>query len=112
MITLKRHLENRLNESLDDNLLYMIDMWFERNEIEQQEFIEILAKCKSDHVININKLKEYIGQTKSLKEHLSEFVNFVNNDIEADTENDYYNKLKSILEQVIADKSKRNKYNK
>ena len=101
-----------IKEELDDNLLYLIDMWFERNDIERQEFVELIAKCKSDHVISINKLKEYIEQTESLKKHLKEFVNFVDNDIEADTEKDYYNKLKSILEQTIANKSKRNRYNK
>ena len=69
-------------------------------------------RCKTDHIININKLKTYIDETNSLKLHLNEFVNFVDNDIEADSEKDYYNKLKSILEQVIANKSKYNKYNK
>jgi hypothetical protein len=89
------NINNYIKEELDDNLLYMIDMWLERNDEERQEFIELISKCKTDHIININKLK-----------------NFVDNDIEADTEKDYYNKLKSILEQVIANKSKYNKYNK
>lgn len=104
--------DNFIKEELDDNLLYMIDMWLERNEIELQEFIELISKCKNDHIININKLKIYIEETESLKTHLNEFVNFVDNDIYADKEKDYLQKLKSILEQVIANKSKKNKYNK
>lgn len=104
--------DNFIKEELDDNLLYMIDMWLERNEIERQEFIELISKCKNDHIININKLKTYIEETESLKTHLNEFVNFVDNDIYADKEKDYFQKLKSILEQVIANKSKKNKYNK
>lgn len=104
--------DNFIKEELDDNLLYMIDMWLERNEIERREFIELISKCKNDHIININKLKTYIEETESLKIHLNEFVNFVDNDIYADKEKDYLQKLKSILEQVIANKSKKNKYNK
>ena len=103
-------LKQIINEELDDNLLYMIDMWFEKNEDEMQEFIELIIKCKNDHVININKLKTYIDETNIFKIHLHEFINFVDNDIYANTEKDYYNKLKSILEQVIANKSKQNKY--
>lgn len=106
------NIHNYIKEELDNNLLYMIDMWLERNDEERQEFIELISKCKTDHIININKLKTYIDETNSLKLHLNEFVNFVDNDIEADSEKDYYNKLKSILEQVIANKSKYNKYNK
>ena len=105
-------LKQIINEELDDNLLYMIDMWFERNEEEQKEFIELIVKCKNDHVININKLKTYIDETIYIKNHLKEFVNFVDNDIHANTEKDYFSKLKSILEQVISNKSKDNKYNK
>jgi hypothetical protein len=103
-------LKQIINEELDDNLLYMIDMWFERNEDEMQEFIELIIKCKKDHIININKLKTYIDETNIFRTHLCEFINFVDNDIYANTEKDYYNKLKSILEQVIANKSKQNKY--
>ena len=50
------NIHNYINEELDNNLLYMIDMWLERNDEERQEFIELISKCKTDHIININKL--------------------------------------------------------
>ena len=71
-----------IKEELDNNLLYMIDMWLERNDEERQEFIELISKCKTDHIININKLKTKI------KKNIA------------------------ILKKVIANKSKYNKYNK
>ena len=118
MKTLTQSIKNCINiinfiyEELDDNLLYLVDMWLEHHEEEMQEFIELISKCKSDHVININKLKDYVNSTKYFKQNIKEFVNFIDNDINADTKKDYYNKLKSILEQIISNKSKQNKYNK
>ena len=49
MISLKNYIyESKLFEELDDNLFWMLDKWFERNEKQAQEFIEIIIKCKQD----------------------------------------------------------------
>ena len=35
-------------EELDDNMFWLLDKWFERNERQAQEFIELIVKCKQD----------------------------------------------------------------
>ena len=77
MKTLTQSIKNCINiinfiyEELDDNLLYLVDMWLEHHEEEMQEFIELISKCKYDHVININKLKDYVNSTKYFKQNIN-----------------------------------------
>ena len=74
--------EHKINEELDDNLFWLLDKWFERNENQLQEFIEIIVKCKQDGTkVNIDNLKTYIKGTQ-LESNLMEFCNFIDNDIE------------------------------
>ena len=44
MISLKQY----ITEELDDNIWWLLDKWFERNETQYQEFIELIVKCKQD----------------------------------------------------------------
>ena len=98
-------------EELDiDNLFWFLDKWFERNEQQAQEFIELVVKCKQDgQKVNIDNLKTYIKGTQ-LELNLCEFINFVDNDIEPIKDKDYVYILKQIIEMVIGNKSKTNKY--
>ena len=108
MISLKDY----IFEELDDNLFWMLDKWFERNEKQAQEFIEIIVKCKQDgQKVNIDNLKTYIKGTQ-LESNLIEFCNFIDNDIESQQTKDYLYSLKQIIEMVIGNKSKTNKYSK
>ena len=101
-----------INEELDDNLFWLLDKWFERNEHQAQEFIELTVKCKQDGAkVNIDNLKTYIKGTQ-LESNLSEFINFVDNDLEQIKDKDYVYILKQIIEMVIGNKSKTNKYSK
>lgn len=111
MISLKNYIyESKLFEELDDNLFWMLDKWFEQNEKQAQEFIEIIVKCKQEGTkVNIDNLKKYIKGTQ-LELNLQEFINFVDNDLEPQLNKDYIYVLKLIIEMVIGNKSKTNKY--
>lgn len=102
-----------ITEELDtDNLFWLLDKWFERNEKQAQEFVEIIVKCKQDgQKVNIDNLKKYLKDTQ-LELNLQEFINFVDNDLEPIKDKDYVYILKQIIEIVIGNKSKTNKYSK
>ena len=105
-----RSLKDYIFEELDDNLFWMLDKWFERNEKQAQEFIEIIVKCKQEGAkVNIDNLKKYIKGTQ-LESNLQEFINFVDNDLEPQLNKDYIYVLKLIIEMVIGNKQKTNKY--
>lgn len=107
-----RSLKDYIFEELDDNLFWMLDKWFERNEKQAQEFIEIIVKCKQEGAkVNIDNLKKYIKGTQ-LESNLHEFINFVDNDLEPQQNKDYIYVLKLIIEMIIGNKSKTNKYSK
>ena len=102
-----------INEELDtDNLFWLLDKWFERNEKQAQEFVKIIVKCKQDgQKVNIDNLKKYLKDTQ-LELNLQEFINFIDNDLEPIKDKDYVYILKQIIEMVIGNKSKTNKYSK
>ena len=100
-------LSESLNEELDENMFYLLDMWFGTRENEQRQFIDIIVKCKQDGAVQEKKLSQYIKGT-FLENQLNEFINFLENDmVPDDTRNNLYS-LKKIIECVIFDK--RNKY--
>lgn len=102
--------ETKIFEELDDNLFWLLDKWFERNELQAQEFIELIVKCKQDgQKVNIDNLKKYIKGTQ-IESNLQEFINFIDNDLEPQLNKDYIYILKLIIEMVIGNKSKTNKY--
>lgn len=105
MISLKQY----ITEELDDNIWWLLDKWFERNETQYQEFIELIVKCKQDgEKVNIDNLKEYIKGTQ-LNKHLKSFINFIDNEVNPDNNKDYLYSLKQIVETVMGKKEK-NKY--
>jgi len=103
-------LRNYIFEELDtDNLFWLLDKWFERNEKQLSEFIEIVVQCRQNgDKVSIDKLKELIKGTK-FETNLKEFINFVDNDLEPIENKDYIYILKQIIEVVIGKKEK-NKY--
>ena len=105
-----KHLKDYIFEELDDNLFWMLDKWFERNEKQAQEFIEIVVKCKQEgQKVNIDNLKKYIKGTQ-IEVNLESFINFVDNDLEPQQNKDYLYVLKLIIEMIIGNKQKTNKY--
>jgi hypothetical protein len=96
-------------EELDNNMWWLLDKWFERNEHQYQEFIEIVIKCKQEgDKVNIDNLKEYIKETQ-LEKYLKQFINFIDNEVNPENNKDYLYSLKQIIETVIGKKEK-NKY--
>ena len=105
MISLKDY----IFEELDDNLFWLLDKWFERNENQKSEFIGITVQCRQEgDKVNIDNLKKLLHNTE-LKKNLKEFINFVDNDLEPQNNKDYLYELKQVIEVVIGKKEK-NKY--
>ena len=83
-----------INEELDDNLFWLLDKWFERNEHQAQEFIELTVKCKQDDAkVNIENLKNIIKGTQ-IEKHLKQFINFIDNEVNPINNKDYYYSFK------------------
>ena len=83
-----------INEELDDNIWWLLDKWFERNELQAQEFIELV--------------KNIIKGTQ-IEKHLKQFINFIDNEVNPINNKDYLYSLKQIIETVLGKKEK-NKY--
>lgn len=104
-----KHLSNYILEELDDNIWWLLDKWFDRNEQQYQEFIEIVVKCKQEgEKVNIDNLKNIIKGTQ-IEKHLKQFINFIDNEVNPVNNKDYLYSLKQIIETVIGKKEK-NKY--
>lgn len=105
MKTLKQY----IIEELDDNIWWLLDTWFERNETQFKEFIELVIKCKKEgNKVNIDNLNKYIKGTQ-LEHNLRSFINFIDNEVNPNSNKDYLYSLKQIIEIVIGKKEK-NKY--
>ena len=104
-----KHLSNYILEELDDNIWWLLDKWFDRNEQQYQEFIEIVVKCKQEgEKVNIENLKNIIKGTQ-IEKYLKQFINFIDNEVNPINNKDYLYSLKQIIETVIGKKEK-NKY--
>ena len=104
-----KHLSNYILEELDDNIWWLLDKWFDRNEQQYQEFIEIVIKCKQEgEKVNIENLKNIIKGTQ-IERNLKSFVNFIDNEVNPINTKDYLYSLKQIIEMVLGKKEK-NKY--
>ena len=99
-----------ITEELDtDNLFWLLDKWFERNDNQLSEFIEIVVTCRQNgDKVSVDTLKDLL-KGKQLSSNLKEFINFVDNDLEPIQNKDYIYIFKQIIELVIGKKEK-NKY--
>lgn len=105
-----KSLQEYIIEELDENLFWLLDTWFNRNEEESNEFIEILTKYNVEKKKTAKDVQELIKGTK-LEKNLIQFINFVDNDIKQKEQNkDYIYNLKKILDIVSGNKSDENKY--
>ena len=104
-----KSLNQYIIEELDNNRWWLLDKWFERNEQQYQEFITIIVQCKQNgEKVNIENLKEYIKGTQ-LEKNIKQFINFIDNEVNPETNKDYLYSLKQIIEMIISKKEK-NKY--
>lgn len=93
-----KNLTRFIKEELDDNIFYLIDIWFDRNEIQKQEFESIVVSYLNRPIIKNELIKQLKGT--SLNGQLKEFVNFVENNIEINNDEDYIDSFIQILKQV------------
>ena len=104
-----KSLNQYIIEELDNNMWWLLDKWFERNEQQYQEFITIIVQCKQNgEKVNIENLKEYIKGTQ-LEKNIKQFINFIDNEVNPETNKNYLYSLKQIIEMIISKKEK-NKY--
>lgn len=93
-----KNLTRFIKEELDDNIFYLIDIWFDRNEIQKQEFESIVVSYLNRPIIKNELIKQLEGT--SLNGQLKEFVNFVENNIKITNDEDYIDSFIQILKQV------------
>lgn len=104
-----KDLTQYIKEELDDNLMWMIDKWFEMNPSHLPDFIGICVQCKNDRVPSVKNIEKYLDKTE-FGYDLSQFVDFVNNDIVPPKERNDVECLKIIIKQILSNKSPNNKY--
>lgn len=97
----------QINESLEDNLFYLLDKWFSTDEEGKEKFINIITNCIAKKTYD----KEFVKQlTDEADFPVEAFVNFINQEIEYSPDKDYDYNMKQIIDALIADKSSKNKY--
>ena len=69
-----KNLTHFIKEELDNNIFYLIDVWFNRNKIQKQEFESIVISYLNKPIIKNDLIKQLEGT--SLNGQLKEFVNF------------------------------------
>lgn len=97
-----------IKEELSDNLFWKLSKWFERNENQEKEFMNIILTCETNG-INQKQIEQELENT-SLYKDLREFINFIYDDLDINKERDYLYNFKKIIESIINNKSKGNKY--
>lgn len=104
MINMKSYI--RINEAIDDNLYYKLNLWFHNNSGQKQKFIDIVSQCKQS-----NPDKSTIGfMLKSIGFDVEKFVDFIMDNInKREVIEDYLYIMQKTIESIIANKT--NKYN-
>lgn len=104
-----KQLINYIKEELEsDNILWLLDQWFTRDEVAKEEFINIIFNCQKDHTVN--NAEKYLNQTQNLKLNLQSFINFVSDEVNIKSDKDYIYAFKELLKIIINNKSNSNKY--
>ena len=94
--------KTKTNESLDEeNLLWKLDKWFETREDQKQQFYELIAKY--NQTIDVKELQKDLENT-DFYSNIKEFVNFLYDDFDFNTEKDYIYQLKKIIEYIKSKK--------
>lgn len=112
-----KELKQYIFESLEfDNILWLLDKWFERDETEKEEFMNIIFLCQNDK--SLSNIQEYVDKTIVFKNNLKPFINFVydnddiNNDKKEKDDERYIYQLKELIKMIMDNKAHKNKYNK
>ena len=100
-----------VNEGLLDNMLFLLDTWFKNNDVEKEEFTNICMQSLKNKTKNtsVKDIKDYLAGTE-LEKNLKSFVNFIQGDVKMPANSDYYYLFGKIVDNVMANQSKDNKY--
>lgn len=104
-----KRIEQYIKESVEsDNLLWLLDKWFDMHDEEKKEFMEIVFQCQNDHTVN--NLEKYLNQTMYIKNNYKEFISFLMDEVHINKDIDYMYQLKEMIKSLIGNKSNKNKY--
>lgn len=103
-----KNIIDNIKEELNDNIFWLLDKWFDANEENKQDFIELISMYKKDKSVITN----FVNSIDLQK--LKEFITFLYDDpaMKFDDNSNYEYILKNILDKIISNKSMFNKYNK
>lgn len=104
-----KSLSTYIKEELETDIFWLLDKWFERNDSQRKEFMNIICQCMNDKIPLTKNIRQYLVGT-SLKNDLKQFVNFIDNEVKPANEKDYEERLRVIIKQVIDHKSRNNQY--
>lgn len=105
-----KSLMNYINEELDDNMFYLLDVWFAANETDKQEFMSLISDCMKGGTSIDFITKQLQNHYNGLYNTLTQFVNFLNNNMISNPSADYIYQLKNIIDTIIGNKSSQNVY--
>lgn len=106
-----KSLFNYLQESIEDNLFWKIDKYFERDKTEFNTFIDLVDYCRKNPSFNKQTIENYLIEHpfKSIKK----FIDFLDDVIKIDTtDRDYVYMLSIVIKKIISDKSDGIRYTK
>lgn len=104
-----RSLYSYVFEHFSDNLFWKLDKWFEQNEPEYKEFIEVLVAYAQHKILTPQQMKEFIKDME-LSQHLESFVNFIYDDKDNQTPKDTIKAFKDIIQFVSSNKGIDNRF--
>jgi len=104
-----KSLNDYINEALDNNLVWKIDKYLNKDENEKRYFYELVDYCRNNKAFNKKDIEEYL--TEHPFKNLKKFIDFIDDIVKPDLENrDYTYKLTVILKQLITNKEEYLKY--
>ena len=103
-----KHLNEYINEELENTTFWLLDKWFETNENDKVEFMSLISLANNANSVAQADLEQAIEGTEFAK-HLKEFINFIENDVRLPESTDYTYKLKKLIDFILSNKN--NDYN-
>lgn len=100
----------QINETLDENIFYLLDTWFYNREDEKTAFMNIVSDCMNNKTYNKKDVEDLCIQYDI---EIKPLVNFINQEINQSIKNneiDYSYNMKQIIDAIIGNKSKSNIY--
>lgn len=102
-------LSNFLLESIDENLFWKIDKYFERNKEEYNQFVSLVNYCREMPGFNNQTIEEWLKTNKFTD--IKKFVDFLDDIVKSETsDRDYSYILYKAIKLIIANKKQGEKY--